>query len=72
MGLLPVLLLSEAQSEAETWRGEGNAKKWDEVKTGATTRCWTHQPVCVFWVKWEKMELPNLKPLIETNWMQLI
>lgn len=39
MCLFPVSELLEAQNEAEAWRGEGNAKKWDEVKSGATVRC---------------------------------
>lgn len=35
MCLFPVSELFEAQNEAKAWRGEGNAKKGDEVKAGA-------------------------------------
>lgn len=35
MCLFPVSELFEAQNEAKAWRGEGNAKKEDEVKAGA-------------------------------------
>lgn len=45
MCLFPVSELFEAQNEAKAWRGEGNAKKGDEVKAGAAFQHLTESKV---------------------------